>query len=249
MTVIVGPVGAKQTRAVAAAVAGRARVITPGPPTGLAEGVAPTLEDRVAALARRGLELGCSGAWTLLHATGAYGRRGAKHFKQLGHTSEFETLVRDGAPITLTYTASETSFAKLLRSKPAAFAPGRCVMVIDTLARTSAIARQLRRDAVTLGDEGLHYFSTAEGLDARALAGESILAGTIVAPVAVPAARSAFQDSFRLATGKPADDQALLLWSAMKRALWEDAQDMGVRESAHIAQFDEGGMLRVATQK
>lgn len=249
VTVIVGPVGAKQTRAVAAAVAGRARVITPGPPAGLAEGIAPTLEDRVAALARRGLELGCSGSWTLLHAKGGYGRRGARHFKHLGETSGFEALVRTGAPTTLTYAGSETSFAKLLRSKPRAFTPGHCVMVIDTLARTSAIARQLRRDGVTLGGAGVHYFSTAEGLDARALVGESILAGTIVAPVALPAPRSAFQDSYRLATGQPADDQALLLWSAISRALWEHAHGIGAREPARVAQFGEGGTLNVTTQE
>ncbi len=111
------------------------------------------------------------------------------------------------------------------------------------------IARQLRRNGSTIGADGLHYFSTAEGLDARALAGEKNLAGTIVAPVALPAVRSAFQDSYHLATGKAADDQALLLWSALRRAIWEHGDSPTDGAVAGTARFDEGGMLDVSTQE
>jgi ABC-type branched-subunit amino acid transport system substrate-binding protein len=251
VTVIVGPVGARQSRAVAKAVAGRARVITPGPATGLAEGVAPTLEDRVARLAAEGLRLGCQGRWILLHAEGAYGKRGARHFNDLGGTSEYAGLISEGQPQVLTYPPSQTSFATLLRKLPGPMRAGRCVMVIDTLARTSAIARQIRREGGSIADSGIHFFSTAEGLDARALAGERALAGTIVSPIALPAARSAFQDSFHLATGHAADDQALLLWSALRLALWQDdgSAETGQARVAQLARFDEEGVLDVSTKE
>jgi ABC-type branched-subunit amino acid transport system substrate-binding protein len=243
-TTIVGPVGARQTRAVVEAVGGRARIINPGPPVGGSEGVAPTLEDRVEALARVGLDEGCASGWTLLHATGGYGTRGERHFKSLSGRSEFAGLGGTPAKL-LTYSPSETSFAKLLRSDPKAVSSGRCVLIIDTLSRTGAIARQLRRDGVEVGPKGVRLYSTAEGLDARAIMGEGALAGVTVAPVALPLVRSTFQESYELSVGKPADDQALLLWAALRRAVWAD----GERGVARVARFDERGRLDVSTKK
>ena len=244
VTVIVGPIGAKQTRAVVEAVEGRARIINPGPPVAGSEGVAPSLEDRVESLVRAGLEEGCNKGWTLLHATGGYGTRGERHFASLTSRPEFAGL--GGAkPKVLTYSPSETSFAKLLRGDPAAVSASRCLLVVDTLSRTGAIARQLRRDGLELGSAGLRVYSTAEGLDARAIMGEGALAGVTVAPVALPRARSTFQESYELAVGKPADDQALLLWSALRRVVWAEGES-GI---ARVARFDERGRLDVSTEE
>ncbi len=242
-TVLIGPVSEAEGEAVVAGLGGRAELILPGPGVRGSRGMAPSLEARVDALLDRGHARGClSRGLLVMRAEGAYGeraRRRAEEVRQQGSSNfpDVQTnfrVVRD-----LSYPGQATSFAPILKPAAADLAKRPCVLVLDTLARTEAIARQMRRDGREIGPTGLTVLSLAEGLDAGALAGRKALAGVEVAPVALPDARSAFQDAYRVATGRAADDQALLVWRALRLALWGLPPPAGVP----VAHFDASGQL------
>ena len=87
-------------------------------------------------------------------------------------------------------------------------------VVADTAARGDLIVRQLAR-----AERVPRVFATAEGLDLARVA-DGLLAGAVLAPVAVPDAGSAaFEAYFAELVGHPPDDQALVVWRAIERAV------------------------------
>ena len=241
---LIGPLGERAAEAVAEAVAGRATVITPGPGRGAAVGVAPTLEARVEALVRAGAQVGCADkGWVVLRSRGNYGDRALAAAQTSTSENSGKGLKRFEIRSDVQYDSKTTSFGPVLDPARAWLNRGSCVIIFDTLGRSEDVARQLRRVEYAIGAEGLRVFSTAEGLDAGAVDGRAALAGLVVAPSALPQAGSTFQAEYRLATGRAADDQALLVWAALRLAIWGEAPP----QEALVAQFDQGGNLHGPT--
>lgn len=250
-TVLIGPVSERAAVAVAAEFGERVTLVVPGPAPAPASAMSASLESRVAALVQHGASLGCEEkGWVVLRAKGSYGDRARRVLDQLDEYVGSKSLKRPKVLADLSYEAQATSFRPVLTQARAPIAKGACVLVLDTLTRTEFIARQLRRDGRTLDTSGAgagagvtRLLSTAEGLDAGAVDGRAALAGIVVAPVALPDPRSAFQDAYRVAAGKAADDQAILVWRALRFALWALPPPSG----AELGVFDSGGaLLRLA---
>ncbi|TPV95445.1 MAG: amino acid ABC transporter substrate-binding protein [Myxococcales bacterium FL481] len=205
--VVVGPVGRANVRA-AVEVLDPVPAIFPGESVGGGIGVAPALEMRVDVLRelasrRRGLTL-------VLAPDNGYGQRAAARF------------AAGGGAVVRTYPPATTSFKPVLESDLARAQRGGCVVILDAMPRVELIVRQLRSLGVTLGDgpAQLLVLSSAEGLSSDELAhGRDLFDGLVLAPAAAPGpASTPFENEYYRQQGRAPDDQALLVWRALRRA-------------------------------
>lgn len=220
--VIIGPVGASNVRAALAAV-GDDRFVLPGEGTAGAVGIAPTLEERTVALIDHALAAGASSVVVLV-ADNGYGKRVQKAAESV-EPSKAKLLK------IISYPASTTSFAPIVKPAYENLRKGAAVVVGDALPRTELIVRQLRRDQFRVAGgrvdkEGkeLLVLATGEGLSPESIGTKhESLDGVILAPVAHPNASSrAFEDEYFAQQRTRPDDQALLVWRALQAA-WSGA--------------------------
>lgn len=214
--VLVGPIGAKNVKAVADEVERRARVIVPGEGSGSAAGVAPSLEQRVRALvevaraARRD-------RLVVLAPDNAYGRRAVKAVE--AHATGFPQAL-----VVRTYPPETTSFGPLVNPVMTALRGDAALLVPDTLTRTDLVIRQLARAGrmpARPDVPGLMVLVTAEGLSPAELErGRDVLEGVWVAPAAARGPEAeAFEAAYTRLQGEPPGDQGLLVFYALQQAI------------------------------
>jgi len=208
--VIVGPVGPDSVRATVDAVADRIPIVVPGEGP---LGVAPDLEGRVAALVEHARRQGAAGA-VVLAPDSSYGRRAT--------AGVVAALERHGSkPLKIiTYSPSTTSFAKVLDPVLPALGKGAALLCPDRLTRVELVVRQLKRKGLGPAS-GTMVLTTGEGVGPSSLAAAGrALEGVWIAPVAAPSAGTRqFQLAYATREGQEPDDQALLLWHALARAV------------------------------
>lgn len=224
--VVVGPVGPGNVAA--AAGASPVPLVIPGETARGVAGVAPSLEQRVAALVDRAAVQRATGL-VLLAPANPYGDRVAK-----GVTAALEGKALKLLK-TQRYDSKVTSFRPVLEPVMAsARAEGRAVLIADSAGRTELVVRQLRRAG--LDSEHL-VLATAEGLGPQALRrGASALEALVVAPVAAPGPDAArFVEEYERLQGEGPGPQALLVWRALSRAWAGEA----------AAEPDAAGLWRV----
>lgn len=214
--VLVGPIGAKNVKAVATEVDRRALVIVPGEGSGEAVGVAPSLEDRVEALVDRA-RAERRDRLVVLAPDNAYGRRAVKAVQ--AHATGFSQSL-----VVRMYPPETTSFGPHVNPVMTALSGNAALVVPDTLVRTELVVRQLARAGrmpARPDVPGLMVLVTAEGLSPDALArGRDVLDGVWVAPAAArgPDAE-AFEAAYTRLQGQPPGDQALLVFYALQHAV------------------------------
>ena len=208
--VVIGPVGrgnvAAATRELELVLA-----VLPGESVGDGLGVAPSLEDRAASLLQYAKRHASGHGVIVLAPDNGYGHRGVAGLPR-GH----------GASVHF-YPASTTTFKPHLDADLARVRKGATVIVIDAMPRLELIVRQLRSLGVDVGSgsDSPLVLSSGEGLHADDLAnGREVFDGVVLAPTAAPSpASAAFEDEYRRQQGVGADDQALLVWRAL-RDVW-----------------------------
>jgi len=215
-TILVGPVGPENVRAVAAAVGSEVPIVVPGEAVDETIGAAPSLEQRVAALVARGRELGAT-RFVIVAPENGYGIRAAKAIQRALSRSEARAVMERR------YDPATTSFADVLAPIESVLRPGTAVLLPDHISRVELVVRQIARsrpDSGT-GEGGPLLMTTAEGLTEAALgSGHEALEGVWTAPVARPTRDSAsFIEAFRVAHGETPSDQALLVFFALRRAV------------------------------
>lgn len=214
--VLVGPIGPKNVKAVVSEVGAQAQVIVPGEGTGKAAGVAPSLEQRVAALVDAATAQGCD-RLVVLAPENAYGERATDAVRAKTRSFGGEVVVR-------TYPADTTSFQPVVNPVMTALRSDAALLVPDTLARAEMIVRQLARAGrmPAHGDvPGLVVLTTAEGLSPQGLSvGHDVLDGVWVAPAAARGLESAeFEAAYARLQGEPPGDQGLLVFYALEQAI------------------------------
>lgn len=215
--IVVGPLGAKQVKAVVADLDDRAVIIVPGEGIGRAQGVAPTLERRVESLVALAKEDGRRRLVVLAPDNG-YGRRAVRAAEKSAAAGFAEAIV------VRTYPAATTSFGPIVNPVMPALRDDSALLVPDTLVRADLVIRQLARAGrlAARGDgPGIMVLTTAEGLEASALAGgRDVLEGVWVAPAAARGVETeAFEAAFARLQGEPPGDQALLVFHALQHAI------------------------------
>ncbi len=242
-TVIVGPIGASNVRAVHDAVGSEVPIVVPGEPAGGALGVAPPLEERIEGLVRLAQANGARQIMVLTPANG-YGRRALRAIEAaVGKSAKDDLVVQ-------TYPANTTSFQPLITPLLGGLRPGGAILVPDHLSRLESVVRQLirlDRAPSASGEEGVMVLSTAEGADAQALIdARKILAEVWVAPTAWTSDDTAdFEQAFLDAEGRPPGDQELLVYRAFQRALQSGDAGPPPLTLAHVA---PDGVIRTAPQ-
>jgi len=208
--VIVGPVGPDSVRATIDAVGDRVPVIVPGEGP---LGVAPDLERRVDALVDLAREQGKTAVVVAAPDT-RYGRRAS--------AGVVASLERHGSkPLkSITYSPSTTSFAKVLEPVLPDLRKGAALVFPDHLSRVELMVRQLRRAGLDPAT-GTLVLTTGEGLGPSSLEpAKRALEGVWIAPVAAPSqATHDFAVTYAAREGQEPDDQALLVWHALARAV------------------------------
>ena len=216
--VIIGPVGASNVRA-AIEIAGDRRLLVPGEGAGTARGTAPSLDDRARSAVRHALAAGTKSVIVMVPQNG-YGRRVTKALEKLDESSFKRLKILD-------YPSGTKSFDPILRPHLDALGAGSSLVIADALPRTELILRQLRRASLrvaggTVDQEGREVLvvATGEGLAPSAIGvNHESLDGVILAPAAFPDADSdAFEQEFFAQQGSWPDDQALLVWRALRSA-------------------------------
>lgn len=238
-TVLVGPIGPTNVRAVGELVSSRVDVIVPGEGTSGAVGVAPTLEERVIALIERGRAAGVR-RFLVAAPSNGYGKRAVEAVRATLSQSELKSLTLQMYPV------STTSFAPVLAPLLPKLGPKTALIVPDHLARVELVVRQLVRAGHSPSPEGADgplVLTTGEGASPAIVGdGHEVLDGLWIAPAAlVSEAANAFVDAYADAQGEPPGDQALLVFYALRRAmLGEGASHL----DAGVARV-EGGRLVV----
>ncbi len=243
-TVLIGPIGAANVRAVQDAVGGRVPVIVPGEAVGGALGVAPSLEERTAALVRLARSRGARQIMVLAPDNG-YGRRALKSIRAtVGKSGEDDLVVQ-------TYPPDTTSFQPLITPLLGGLRPGGALLVPDHLTRLESVLRQLirlDRAPSASGKEGVMVLSTAEGASEDVLLdGRKVFAEVWIAPAAWGSDRSSsFERQYREAEGTAPGDQALLVYQAFVRALSPSASadPEASKPSVPLAHVGADGVIR-----
>lgn len=237
--VLVGPVGASNVEAVVDAVGRRATVVVPGEARGAAVGVAPSLERRVQRLIDHAKAQGKS-RLVVLAPENAYGKRVIAAANKSAGALAKGTVVRQ-------YPGSTTSFKPVLDGVMTALSPSAAVLVADHLPRTELVVRQLMRSGkmpARGASAGLMVMTTAEGANPEVVAdAPEVFEGVWAAPVAaaVGPEAEAFAAAFLARQGTPPDDQALLVFHALRRALvGSPDRDPG---PAPLVRFEEGRVV------
>lgn len=216
-TVLIGPVGSANVRAVQDAVGARARVIVPGESVAGAQGVAPSLEARAAGLVRLARERGATQLMILAPQNG-YGKRALAAIKtEVGPKAVDDLVIQ-------TYPPETTSFSPLITPLFGGLRPGGAVIVPDHVSRLEAVVRQLirlDRAPSESAKAGVMVLSTAEGASAEAMVdARKVFANVWMAPAAWRSdASRTFEQAFFDAEGRPAADQELLVFRAFRHAL------------------------------
>ncbi len=242
-TVLVGPIGAANVRAVHEAVGSDVPVIVPGEAVGGAFGVAPTLEARVEGLIRLARDRGARQIMVLSPANG-YGRRALRAIEAAVGPERADDLVVQ------TYPPDTTSFQPLITPLLGGLGSGGAVIVPDHLSRLESVVRQmirLDRAPSASGEEGVMVLSTAEGASAQSLIdARKVLAEVWIAPAAWSSDGTAdFEQAFLDAEGKPPGDQELLVYRALERAVQTTDPGPPPLTLAHVA---PDGVIRTAPQ-
>ncbi|MEM7155055.1 MAG: ABC transporter substrate-binding protein [Myxococcota bacterium] len=242
--VLVGPIGAKSVKAVAADIDQDATLIVPGETRGHALGVAPSLERRVEAL----IELARSerrDRLVVLAPDSGYGRRAVKAV-QAHATGLFpkDLVVR-------TYPPNTTSFGPHVNPVMTALQGDAAVLIPDTLTRTDLVVRQLARAGripARADVPGLMVLATAEGVDpGPLLRARDVMEGVWVVPAAARGPHlSDFEVAYTRLQGEPPGDQALLVYYALSQAITGFA---GVGAGQATLTRVEEGRLVVQTQQ
>lgn len=214
--VLVGPIGAKNVKAVVGEVGSGALVIVPGEGSGKAIGVAPSLEQRVRALVDLARARGRD-RLVVLAPDNAYGKRAIEAIQARATGFTHELVVR-------TYPPETTSFGPHVNPVMTALRGDAALLVPDTLARSEQVVRQLARAGrmPAHGDvPGLMVLTTAEGLSPQGLSvGHDVLEGVWVAPAAARGAdASAFEAAYTRLQGEAPGDQGLLVFYALQQAI------------------------------
>ncbi len=239
--VMVGPVGAKNVKAVTQQVDGQAALYVPGEGRGAAKGVAPRLEDRVAALIEVARAQG-SDRLVVLAPDNSYGKRAAKAVETQGTGFEKPLVTRFYPPTTTTFSPHVNPVMTALRGKAALLVP-------DSLSRTELVVRQVARAGrVPAHDDvpGVLVLTTAEGISAQTLSrARDVLEGVFIAPAAARGPQiEPFVSAFTAMQGEAPGDQALLLFYALQHAiLGRPGPGAGVTTVTRVA----GGRLVVQT--
>ncbi|MGH1340390.1 MAG: ABC transporter substrate-binding protein [Nannocystales bacterium] len=242
-TVIVGPIGASNVRAVHNAVGDQVAVVVPGESVGGAMGVAPSLETRIDGLVRLARDRGARQIMVLTPDNG-YGRRALKAIERsVGKKAKDDLVVQ-------TYPVDTTSFQPLLAPLLGGLRAGGAVIVPDHVTRLESVVRQLiRLDRAPSADgsEGVMVLSTAEGASQTGLIDDrKVLSEVWIAPVAWASEGTAdFEQAFLDAEGHPPGDQELLVFRAFERALAFSAEGPPTVTLAHVG---PDGVIRTATQ-
>lgn len=241
-TVIVGPVGAANVRAARDAIGSDARLIVPGEALDGAEGVAPSLEARTAALVRLAKARGAKQIMVLVPDNG-YGRRALAGIESTLSAKQRADLVVQRYP------PDTTSFSPLLIPIFAGLRRGGALIVPDHVTRLEAVVRQmirLERPPSLTAKEGVMLLSTAEGVGSQVLEERrKVFANVWVAPAAWGNDRSTtFEQTFVDVEGRGASDQELLVFRAFARAVGQQAREPIVT-MAHVG---EDGVVRTASK-
>jgi len=214
---VVGPVGAGNVGAATRALGKDIVVVLPGESSEGARGVAPTLEDRCAALVtearRRRVPL------VVLAPENGYGKRAGRAVEKAAEAQGVKVVLRRDFP------EATTSFAPILDPALGALRQGAALVVLDRVDRMELVLRQAARDGFAAAGNGkaIVVLSTGESLEPAALGGgHEVLEGVWLAPAAWPDADAAgFAEAFRAQEGHEPGDQALLVWRALSAA-WQD---------------------------
>ncbi len=242
-TVIVGPIGASNVRAVHDAVGARVPIVVPGESVSGAVGVAPTLEARLEGLVRLARSRGARQIMVLAPDNG-YGRRALKAIEvSVGAKAKDDLVVQ-------TYPVDTTSFQPLITPLLGGLRSGGAVIVPDHFTRLESVVRQmirLDRAPSADGSGGVMVLSTAEGVSQTALIdARKVLSEVWIAPTAWSSEGTAvFEQAFLDAEGHPPGDQELLVFRAFERALTPSAQGLPTVTLAHVG---PDGVIRTATQ-
>lgn len=242
-TVIVGPIGASNVRAVHDAVGNRVPVVVPGEAVSGAVGVAPSLEDRIDGLVRLARARGARQIMVLTPDNG-YGRRALKAIEaSVGKKAKDDLVVQ-------TYPVNTTSFQPLITPLLGGLRAGGAVIVPDHVTRLESVVRQmirLDRSPSADGSEGVMVLSTAEGVSQTQLIDDrKVLSEVWIAPTAWTSDGTAdFEQAFLDAEGHPPGDQELLVFRAFERALAPSAAALPTVTLAHVG---PDGVIRTATQ-
>jgi ABC-type branched-subunit amino acid transport system substrate-binding protein len=237
--VIVGPVGAANVDEVVETVGQRATVVVPGEARAPAIGIAPTLERRVRRLVEHATAAGKT-RLVVLAPDNAYGKRAIEAAKKAGGKLAGSAVVKQ-------YPSGTTSFQPVLSPVMTSLQPSTAVLVADHLPRTEMLVRQLLRSGkmpARGSAAGMMVMTTAEGTDPKIVSdAPDVFEGVWASPVAaaVGPEAEAFAATFIAHQGVAPDDQALLVYYAMRRALTGAPQtDPG---PAPLVRFEEGRVV------
>ena len=147
-----------------------------------------------------------------------YGRRALAAIRAPLSSRERKALVVQ------TYPPDTTSFAPLLMPLAGGLRPGGVLLVPDHTSRLASVVRQILRlgkEPAVTSKEGVMVLSTAEGASESVLEAEQkVLRNVWLAPAAFASQGSAeFEQAYRDAEGEMPDDQALLVYEALRRAI------------------------------
>lgn len=214
--VLVGPVGAKNVKAVAREVDGQAALIIPGEGGRNAVGVAPRLEERVEALVEHARASGRDRLVVLAPDNG-YGRRAIKAIESTAHGFAKPLVTR-------VYPPQTTSFGPHVNPVMTALRGEAALLVPDTLSRTELVVRQVARAGrmpARPDVPGLMVLVTAEGVSPSTLdRAKDVLEGVWVAPAAARGPYGeAFESAYARMQGEPPGDQGLLVFHALTQAI------------------------------
>ncbi|MCA9691665.1 MAG: hypothetical protein KC636_18815, partial [Myxococcales bacterium] len=236
--VIVGPVGPQNVRAAVEVSGAAGMLILPGEGADDARGVAPSLEDRGAALARHALAAHAPTV-IVLSPEGEYGKRVAAGVQGVVQESASNALKL------IRYPSSTTSFKAILDPILSSLRGGAWLIVADQISRTELVLRQLGREGLTIAKAngaGVVVMATGEGIAAAS----SVLEGVWVAPAAweTEDVRDAmFAAEYQGQEGVLPGDQAWLVWRALALA-WQGPQAADVPKSAEPRIYRvQGGQL------
>lgn len=237
--VVVGPVGAANVDAVVDAVGQRATVVVPGEARAPAIGIAPSLERRVRRLVEHATAQGKT-RLVVLAPDNAYGKRAIAAAKKAGGELAKSAVVKQ-------YPGGTTSFQPVLAPVMTALTSSTAVLVADHLPRTELLIRQLLRSGKMPArgtSTGMMVMTTAEGADPAIVSDAAdVFEGVWASPVAaaIGPEAEAFAATFIAHQGVAPDDQALLVYYAMRRALTGAPQtDPG---PAPLVRFSEGRVV------
>ncbi len=214
--ILVGPMGAKNVKAVTGEVDGRATLVVPGEGRSGARGVAPRLEDRVGALVD--IARATSRARIVVLAPdNSYGRRAATAIEQKATGFSKPLVVRF-------YPTATTSFGPHVNPLMTALNSDAALVVPDTLTRAELVVRQVARAGrMPARDDvpGLMVLTTAEGASPSTLSrARDVLEGVWVAPAAARGPEAeAFEAAYETMQGERPGDQGLLVFYALQQAI------------------------------